>query len=160
MKKEQIRVRKFYKEFLSWKAEGVGMWLGSIIIEVFFVVMAVIPYQEMKQDIWLVGLPMIFGFAGGALYVAPYITFFENQKSVSIYEKIKYLPIDYQEVKKMRLEKLMIFEARIFLIVLVCNLFFSYFGFGAIAAEDVAYVVLIGLVCPIVSNLPYVWFSK
>lgn len=160
MNKEQERVRGFYKEFLSWKAEGVGMWIGAGILEVLFVVMMMIPYQEMKLDIGLVGLPAILGFAGAALYIAPYITFHEGQNSVSIYEKIKYLPIDYCEIKKMRVTKLVLFVAKIFPVVLVCNLFFTYYGFGAIKAEDIIYVILLGMVWPIGSNLPYAWFGK
>lgn len=94
------------------------------------------------------------------MYIAPYITFREGTDTVSIYEKIKYLPIDYREVKKLRLKKLIQFVAKIFVIIFVCQMFFTFFGVGAIRGEDILYVILIGFVWPIISNFPYVWFSK
>ena len=92
--------------------------------------------------------------------MVPYITFREGQNTVSIYEKLKYLPIDYKEIKKLRLTKLALFVAKIFPIIFICQLFFTYFGYGRIRVEDVIYAVLAGLVWPVVSNLPYAWFSK
>lgn len=160
MNAEQIKVRKFYKDFWSWKADNVGMWLGAGIIEVLFVIMMMIPYPEMQTDMSFVVLPLMFGFFGPMLYLVPYITFREGQNSVSIYEKLKYLPIDYREIKKMRVINLVFWVAKIFPIILICQLFFTYFGYGAIHVEDVIYTILMGLVWPIVSNLPYAWFSK
>lgn len=160
MNAEQIKVRKFYKEFWSWKADNVGIWIGAGIIEVLFVIMMMIPYPEMQTDMGFVALPLMFGFFGPMLYMVPYITFREGQNSVSIYEKLKYLPIDYKEIKKLRLTKLVLFVAKIFPIILICQLFFTYFGYGSIRGEDVVYAALVGLVWPVVSNLPYAWFSK
>lgn len=160
MNREQIKVRKFYKEFLSWKADNVGMWIGAGIIEVLFVIMMMIPYPEMQTDMGFVAMPLMFGFFGPMFYIAPYITFREGQNSVSIYEKLKYLPIDYKEIKKMRLIKLVLFVTKIFPIILICQLFYTYFGFGAIRVEDVIYTILVGLLWPIVSNLPYAWLGK
>ena len=160
MSTEQERVSKFYKEFLSWKAESVGMWICAGILETIFVIIMMIPYQEMKSDMGFAAMPALFGFFGPMLYICPYISFREGQNSISIYEKLKYLPIDYGEIKKMRVTKLVLFVAKIFPIALVCNLLFTYLSIGAIQIEDVAYVVLMGLIFPIVSNLPYTWFSK
>lgn len=160
MNSEQFKVRKFYKEFLSWKADNVGMWIGAGIIEVLFVIMMMIPYPEMQTDLGFVVLPLMFGFFGPMLYIAPYITFREGQTSVSIYEKLKYLPIDYREIKKMRLINLVLFAGKVFPVILICQLFFTYFGYGAIRVEDVIYAILLGIVWPIVSNLPYAWFRK
>lgn len=160
MNREQEKIFAFYKEFWSWKADNIGMWIGAGIVEVLFGIFMMIPYPEMQSDMGFVVLPMIMGFGGAAMYIAPYISFREGQDTVSIYEKIKYLPIDYLEVKKMRLRKLVQFVAKVFVIIFVCQMFFTYYGFGAIRPEDVIYAVLVGLVWPIVSNLPYAWLSK
>lgn len=160
MNSEQLKVRKFYKEFWPWKADNIGMWIGAGIIEVLFVIMMMIPYPKMQADMGFVVLPLMFGFFGPMLYMVPYITFREGQNTVSIYEKLKYLPIDYKEIKKLRLIKLVLFAVKIFPIILICQLFFTYFGFGNIRIEDVIYVILVGLVWPIMSNLPYAWFNK
>jgi len=160
MKKEQEKIYAFYKEFWSWKADNVGMWIGAGVLEVLFGIFMMIPYAEMQTDMAFVVLPMMMGFGGAAMYIAPYISFREGQDMVSICEKIKYLPIDGREVKKLRVRKLMLFVAKIFSVILVSHLFFTYFGVGTIRIEDVVYIVLVGLVWPIVSNLPYAWFSK
>ena len=160
MNREQEKIFAFYKEFWSWKADNVGMWIGAGILEVLFGIFMMIPYSEMQSDMGFVALPMIMGFGGAAMYIAPYISFREGQDTVSIYEKIKYLPIDYREVKKLRLKKLIQFVGKIFVVIFGCQMFFTYFGVGTIRVEDAIYAVLLGLVWPIISAFPYVWFSK
>lgn len=160
MSKEQEKIFAFYKEFWSWKAENIGMWIGAGILEVLFSIFMMIPYSEMQSDMGFVVLPMMMGFGGAAMYIAPYITFREGQETVSIYEKIKYLPIDYQEVKKLRVKKLVQFVARGFAVILVFKLFFSTFGTEMIRSIDILYTILVGLVWPIISTFPCVWFSK
>ena len=90
MNKEQEKIFVFYKEFWSWKAENIGMWVGAGILEVLFAIFMMIPYAEMQSDMGMVVLPMLMGFGGGAMYISPYITFREGTDTVSIYEKIKY----------------------------------------------------------------------
>lgn len=160
MNSEQQKVRKFYKEFLSWKAESVGMWLGAGIVETMFVISMMVPYQEMKYDMGFVALPWTFGWLGAMLYINPYLIFREEQNSVSIYEKLKYLPIDYREIKKMRTIYLIKFVMKIFPAAFVCQIAFSYFLFQEITFENIVYAVLTGLIWPIASNLPYVWHGK
>jgi len=160
MNKEQERIFAFYKEFWSWKADNIGMWIGAGILEVLFGIFMMIPYSEMQSDMAFVVLPMMLGFGGGAMYIAPYITFREGMDTVSIYEKIKYLPIDYREMKKLRVKKLVQFVAKVFVIMFGCQMFFTYFGVGKIRLADVVYAILVGLVWPILSNLPFAYFSK
>lgn len=160
MNKEQEKIFAFYKEFWSWKAENIGMWIGAGILEVLFAIFMMIPYAEIQNDTGMIVLPMLMGLGGGAMYIAPYITFREGTDTVSIYEKIKYLPIDYREVKKLRVKKLVLFVAKVFAVIMAFKLFFGTFGFEMIQSMDILYTVLVGFVWPIVSNLPYVWFSK
>ena len=160
MNREQEKIEKFYREFWSYKAENIGMWIGAGFLEVLFGIFMMIPYPEMQSDMSFVALPLMLGFAGGAMYLAPYISFFEGQTGIAIYEKIKYLPIDYREVKKYRLKKLMMFVAKVFVIMFAGQMFFTYFGVGTIRLVDVVYAVLVGYVWPIVSNLPFAMLSK
>ena len=160
MNKEQEKIFAFYKEFWSWKAENIGMWIGAGILEVLFAIFMMIPYAEMQSDMGMIVLPMLMGLGGGAMYIAPYITFREGTDTVSIYGKIKYLPIDYREVKKLRVKKLVLFVAKVFAVVFGMHMFFTFFGAGTIRKEDVIYVILVGFVWPIVGNLPFAYFSK
>ena len=160
MNREQEKIVAFYKEFWSWKADNIGMWIGAGILEVLFGIFMMIPYSQMQSDMGFIVMPMLFGTGGAAMYIAPYITFREGADTVSIYEKIKYLPIDYREMKKLRVKKLVQFVTKIFMVIFGCQMFFTYFGVGIIRIEDVIYAVLVGLVWPIASTFPYVWFSK
>ena len=159
MKKEQQKVRAFYKEFLSWKAESIGQWIGAGFLEVLFGIMMMVPYQEMKEDNGFVVMPMLFGFLGAMLYIAPYLTFREEGNSVSIYEKIKYLPVDYRQIQKMRIWYLIRFVAKIFPILFLLQMATSYWS-NTLTVANLIYVILLGLVWPILSNLPFAWLGK
>ena len=159
MNSEQRKVRKFYKEFLSWKADNIGLWIASGFMVVFFCVTMLISYEEILENMKLVMFPMLLGFLGPYFYLNPYITFREGTESYSIYERIKYLPIDYHEIQKMRAAYLAKFVGKVFLAVLFFQVFLM-FGAGGFTIENVLYVLLIGLVWPFVSNLPIAWFSK
>lgn len=159
MKKEQQKVRAFYKEFLSWKAESIGQWIGAGFLEVLFGIMMMVPYQEMKEDNGFVVMPMLFGFLGAMLYIAPYLTSREEGNQVSIYEKIKYLPVDYRQIQKMRVWYLIRFVAKIFPVLFLLQMATSYWS-KTLTAANLIYAILLGLVWPILSNLPFAWFGK
>ena len=160
MNAEQRKVRAFCKEFLSWKAESVGMWIGAGILEVLYVIMMMIPYQEMKTDMAFIVFPLMFGYLGPMLYISPYLTFREGTNVVYIYEKLKYLPIDRKEIRKMRVTKLVLFVGKIFPIVCIVQLLFTYFGYGEILLEDIVYACLMGFIWPFATNLGYTWLGK
>lgn len=137
----------------------MGLWLAAGFMETFFCVLAMIPYQEMMLDKEFMLFPLLFGFAGPFFYLRPYITFREGTESYSIYERIQFLPVDYGEIQKMRTIYLAKFVAKIFPIVFLLQMLFSYWFFK-ITIANVVYAVLIGLVWPFLSNLPAAWFSR
>lgn len=154
MNDEQRKVRKFYKEFLSWKAENIGVWIGAGFIEVLFAVMMMIPYQEMLHDPGLFVFPVLFGWLGPMLYLKPYQTFAEGQQQCSIYEKIKYLPIDLKEIRKMRVVYLASFVGKIFPIMMILQLLCAYWSFKEITIANIIYAIGMGFVLPVLGNLP------
>ena len=113
----------------------------------------------MREDSGFVAMPMLFGFLGAMLYIAPYLTFREEGNSVSIYEKIKYLPVDYRQIQKMRVWYLIRFVAKIFPVLFLLQMATSYWS-KTLTAANLIYVILLGLVWPILSNLPFAWFGK
>ena len=121
--------------------------------------MMMVPYQEMREDSGFVAMPMLFGFLGAMLYIAPYLTFREEGNSVSIYEKIKYLPVDYRQIQKMRVWYLIRFVAKIFPVLFLLQMATSYWS-KTLTAANLICAILLGLVWPILSNLPFAWFGK
>ena len=159
MKKEQQKVRAFYKEFLSWKAESIGQWIRAVFLVLSFGITIIVPFHFFFEDSVFVPMPMLFGFLGAMLYIAPYLTFREEGNSVSIYEKIKYLPVDYRQIQKMRVWYLIRFVAKIFPVLFLLQMATSYWS-KTLTAANLIYAILLGLVWPILSNLPFAWFGK
>ena len=159
MNSEQMKVRKFYKEFLTWSADNIGMWIVAGVMEVFYFAMMAIPYVEMIEEGALALFPLVLGFAGPYFYLNPYLVFREDTKSYSIYERIKFLPVDFREIQKMRtiyLAKFVVKTAPAFILIQLLTTHFSY----GVTVESLVYAVLGGLVWPFLSNLPIAWYSK
>lgn len=159
MNSEQRKVRDFYKDLLSWSAENVGMWFVAGFFEFLCFIMMAVPYQEMMEEGPLMVIPMLFGSVGAYFYLCPYLSFREGTKTVSIYERIKYLPIDYREIRKMRTIYLAKFVVKIFPAMLVIQLLTTLFSYE-ITVANVLYAVAASLLLPFFANLPVAWFTK
>lgn len=159
MNSEQRKVRKFYKEFLSWSADNIGLWIAAGFMEVFYLGLMAIPYQEMLEEGAFMIFPLMCGFAGSYFYLQPYITFREDAESYSIYERLKYLPVDFREIQKMRTIYLAKFVLKIAPAMILVQLLTTNFSYG-ITIENVMYAVFCGLIWPFLTNLPIAWYSK
>lgn len=159
MNSEQRKVRKFYKEFLTWNADNIGLWIAAGFMEAFYLGMMAIPYGEMAEEGAFILFPLLFGFAGPYFYLNPYIVFREDTKTYSIYERIKFLPVDFREIQKMRIIYLAKFVVKIAPAIILIQLLTTGFSYG-ITVESVVYAVFCGLVWPFLSNLPIAWCSK
>lgn len=159
MNSEQMKVRKFYKEFLSWSADNIGVWIVAGFMEFLYLVMMAIPYGEMAEEGAVALFPLMFGFFGPYFYLNPYIVFREDTKTYSIYERIKFLPVDFREIQKMRVIYLGKFVVKIAPVIILIHLLTTHFSYG-ITIESIGYSVLFALVWPFLSNLPIAWFSK
>ena len=159
MNSEQRKVREFYKNLLSLSAENVGMWFVAGFFEFICFVMMAVPYQEMLEEGPLMVIPMMFGSFAAYFYLCPYLTFREGAKSVSIYERIKYLPVDYREIQKMRSIYLAKFVLKTFPAMLVVQLLTTLFSYE-ITMANILYAVGVSLLLPLLINLPVAWFSK
>lgn len=159
MSSEQRKVRKFYKEFLTWSADNIGLWIAAGFFELLYCVLMMIPYQEMLEDKGFLVFVLLLGFAVPYFYLRPYITFRENTESYSIYERIKYLPVDFREIQKMRTIYLAKFVLKTAPIVILLQLIVSYCSYEVTIA-NVVYAIFGGILWPFISNLPIAWFSK
>lgn len=162
--REQQLVRKFYKEFLSWKAENVGIWIGAGFVELFLLLFVAVPFQEILGDGELERLMLIlgavFGWMAPFLYIMPYITFKEEQKDCSISAKLQYLPVNIREIQKMRVSYLVKFVLIQFGVALVLQLLTSWFTYHEIIRYNVLYATVAALIWPLVVNLPVAMYSR
>lgn len=146
-KKQQDILEAFYKEFFSWSAGNIGMWLVTGIMEFIHGIFMWFPYQA-AEEMEVLGLIVLFGMCGAANYMAPYLQFTEKGKTVKVYDKLQYLPISLRELQIFRLKKLARFYAKLFLVFLVGQVFFSLVCYHEITWGNIGYVVICGFLIP------------
>lgn len=161
---EQKMVRKFYKEFLSWKSENIGMWIAAGFIEMCFIIFTMIPFQEVlgtsQIERTIIIMEVVLGWMAPFVYIMPYVTFKEEQKDCSITAKLKYLPVDIEEIQKMRVIYLLKFVIKQFVAALVLQMLTSVYSYGEITWANVWYIVVAALVWPLVVNMPVAIVSR
>lgn len=161
---EQKMIRLFYKEFLSWKSENIGMWIGAGFVEMFLLISTMVPFQEVlgtsEIEKTIIIMVAVVGWLAPFLYIMPYVTFKEEQKDCSITAKLKYLPVDIKEIQKMRVTYLLKFVVKQFLVALVLQILTSMYSYGEITWANVWYIVVAALVWPLVVNMPVAIVSR
>ncbi|MBQ8625538.1 MAG: hypothetical protein IJ419_05215 [Agathobacter sp.] len=169
MTEEQKKVRKFYKDLHGWKVDTIGTWFGAGFLVMLMLVVCAIPVQEMllewKEEhiVWL--MMLLFGPLAGLLYLRPYTSMSEmvytNQtKNVRIIDKLKYLPIDIKEIRKMKVIYLIKFFAKILPFALGLQILTSIASYGEITWMNVVYVLAIAFLWPVAVNLPMVLVER
>ncbi len=153
-------IKKFYKDFLSWKADNVGMWILAGMVEVIYGILMMIPLEELFKERQMFGILLLVGMLGPYLYLLPYIIFSEERKQYRIYEKIKYLPVDKKMVQQIRVEKLIRFVIKIFPIMAALHLGMSFLTMHRLTIWNFVYIICYGLIGPILMNLPIAWYEK
>lgn len=167
MTDEQRKVRKFYKDFQGWKLDTIGTWIGAGLMVMFMVISCAIPVQEMIEQqtgtvdgiAWI--MVLMFGPLAGFLYLSPYTSVTEmvsagQAKSVRIIDKLKYLPIDLKEIRKMKIIYLIKFFAKIAPFCLLLQILTSVNTYGKITWVNVAYILVMAFLWPVLVNLPMI----
>lgn len=152
------RVDKFYKRLFTCKTEHEGMLMAAVLMEVFFMVIALVPFQELVNDADTAGICGMMGGMFGCLapgaYLKSYVYFKDGNKESSITDKLKYLPVDVREFRKARLVYLVKFVSICFGIAFFLQMLTSVFTYYSIIWQNVCYIVVLAFIWPIVSNLP------
>ncbi len=159
LEKQQELLQMFYKDFFSWSSESIGSWIGAGIFEFFHCIFMWIPYQEISKEFGVV-FWMYFGLMGTMFYLIPYIRFQEERQRHNIYEKLKYLPVTLMGIRIFRLKKLTVFCAKMFVVFLAGQLFFSLVVFHEITWANIWYLIMCGFLIPYGMNAIVWWWSK
>lgn len=147
-RKQQDILESFYKEFFSWSAKNIGLWLVTGIMIFLQGIFLWFPYQAMSE-MKLFGLVALFGMNAAANYIAPYLSFTEKGETVKVYDKLKYLPVSLRELQRFRCRKLVRFYGKVFLVFLAGQLFFSAVCYHEITWQNILYVTVLGLLLPL-----------
>lgn len=165
MNEEQRKVRKFYKQFLSWRSESIGVWIGAGFLVMFMLVGCAVPVQEILEGSGTNGslmlvITMFSAILAGVLYLRPYQGYMENQKTETILSKLKYVPVDFKEIFRMKLTYMIRFFAIICPFCLMLQVLTSGYSYGEITWKNVAYVFVVAFVWPVLGNLWILLFDK
>lgn len=98
-KKQQERLRQFFKEETTWFPEHVGNNLMAVIFSFLSVVMMAIPIQAWERDDFLM---IIYGYGmewiGVSFYVQKFINYTENRQWKYMYGLLRYLPVSRRQL--------------------------------------------------------------
>ena len=153
-------VRKFYKDFFTWKADNVGTWVACGIVECIYVLMMLVPFEEMMTEKGMLGFVLLVGVFGPYTYLIPYTSFSEEGKRCRIYEKLKYLPVEKSIIQQVRVEQLVKFALKMFPVIAVVQLGMSLIVEHHLTIWNFAYVLWFGFLWPVLINLPAAWTEK
>lgn len=161
MNPEQSKVRKIYTELSRQGFSFVGCWIGIAFFSLFHAFLFVVPIQQMPLDgggesfrFWV----MITGALIGYLRIRPFENYSENLKQRKFKAILKYYPIDRKEVQKMKLFYVVRIMAKVSLVSLLVQLYWSYTE--GISWMNFVYVFVMSFVVPVVANAIYIHFEK
>lgn len=111
-------VRKFdegLKKLYSYEIlMGKVVWIFCVII---VCLMMLLPIQEGMHEICVV--LQILLLIGVNMYMQPFVVVYENRKAVSIYQKLKWLPVEKREIQAVRRSYLNAFVGKVLIACLI-----------------------------------------
>lgn len=155
-KSREQMLNHFFKEFFTWKADNIGMWILAGVLEVICVIAMCIPIQDKPAD-GLVLLVTLLAVQGVSFYINPYIFYLNEGKRTRIYPLINYLPVSRKELRIFQLKKATLFCVKMFLIFLVGQMMFALICFHEIGWGNLIYPLICGLVAPMISGVISIW---
>lgn len=161
-KKQREKIREFDELQISYQRTGLPPQLAGWVGYIFCAVTAMCPaqaYFSEKDSIWsLLLLSYLWTVLGAQYFMAPYLQFREKKKTVTVLQKIIYLPVDIREIKIVWLGYLAVYIRKLFLLALVVQLLVSLLVYHAITFWNLLLVVCIaGL--PLLINGLMIWYS-
>ncbi|MGN0142226.1 MAG: hypothetical protein ACI4AD_08350 [Roseburia sp.] len=151
-------IRSFDRKYLA-ECRNSGLdYLGIGMLGILSVILMMIPWQELRREVALTFLGIAFLIALPAVvYVSRYIVFMENGKKCVLMDKIKYLPVDLEQVFYVRMIYLLKFQAKFFALYLGIQLLFAWIFTGRAGIENIVYTAISGYMIPVLLGMLYLW---
>ncbi|MBQ2900788.1 MAG: hypothetical protein IJE49_03000 [Agathobacter sp.] len=165
MNPEQSKVRKIYTELSRKSFSFVGCWIVIGLVMFLHLGYNMVPVQLLLDEwdgniipFWMT----ITGVAIGNLRIYPFEGYTENAKKRKFSEMLRYYPIDRKEVKKMKLFYVVRIMAKVSVVSLFVQLYFTHIedSIQGISWENFVYVFLMSFVVPVAWNAVYIHFEK
>ena len=150
-------IDEFYKEFLSYRPESIGVWFGAGALVLIYGIYMWVPWAYHTEPI-VDALMLFFGFFAPYLYLTPYRVYNDpaagggTPGAKSIAEKLRYLPVDMTCLRYYRLKKLARFCGWTGCIYAAGQLVLSFAITKELTWQTIAFAFLAGIVWPLGSN--------
>lgn len=156
-KQEQLRqrelVRAFDEKLHSYVSNGMEPVekLGKGFFLVFMAMVMFLPFDMEETGLWI----MLFGFGVWPVSIAlmSKINVTENGKQKSIYQKLKYLPVDKKEIWHVRIEYVVKFLKTPIIVALVAQVIGAWAFNGRIGIENIIYPLVAQGLIPLLFGL-------
>ena len=140
----------FFKDLRSYGASDIGQWIGAGIIEVFAVMFAMCPYQELiQEDSVMMLFYSYFTLLAAWVYLLPYTQLPEEGNKKKITEKLKYMPITEYDIYMFRLRRLIRFQGKILPVFVAVQLLFALIFFKGLVWGNLIYPFISGFAAPV-----------
>lgn len=160
-KRMRERIRSFDKEMLSYQANGLPPEWGKGLWGFLSVFMMVFPMQYSLDGITsILMFQIMWGMYAPFSYLAIYNNIRENRKSVSVYQKIKYLPVDIRQLRLVRIGYLFDFLKKTLTISVILQVLSTLLFYRTCSVWNIVYVFTVNGILPAVLITSSIWFMR
>lgn len=151
------QIMKFYKLFYTWNKDRDGMLIAYGLLVIFLMIFAMIPLQELMEDMddlrLCVSMNVALATLTPSLYIDPYVSFREEGKGYGFARRLQYLPVDIRKLQKLQFLYSVKFIAKIFGAALVLQMLFSLLICHGISWKNICYIGAIFFLLPLGINV-------
>lgn len=151
---ERELIREFDRKLQQCTSKGMEPVTKFCIIlfEVFVTLIMLIPYEKGDVQVYVL-CGLVLAPWPVQMHLAPYLHVTENGKTCSIYEKLRYLPVDRKELWRVRMEYLLRFLRIPFLCGMLAQLLGCLLAGQGITIGNIVYPFLVTGAYPLLIGL-------
>lgn len=159
-KDRQQIINEFYREFLSYRPESVGVWFGSGLMVVIYGIYMWIPHEFHTTSV-ISAVMLFLGFLGPYLYLQPYRVYREvtlgntMSEAKNIGAILRYVPIDSADLRLYRRKKLFRFCSYTGIAYIAGQLLLSLAICHRLAGKTVVFAIFMGYILPLLTNMEW-----
>jgi len=164
MNSEQKLTREFFDKLIKKESYTTGCWLLVGVMTMIQVLLFILPVQEMLNDLDesfpLIFLMILCGPMAAYFRILPYQAYGMQPNHRNMADIIKYYPINRAEKKKMEIFYTIRYMAKVTLVSMIVQLVISFFAYGEVSWMNIAYVIVVAFVYPVILNMLSIYFER
>ena len=152
----------FFKETFARNTIHLGYWIVTGIMVFVQVCLMLVPFQSWdSSDRSLIWLSVMLAGWGSISYISAYMNCTNGDgRVIQLYEKLKYLPISADILRKYRWKKVIRFYGKVYLVGQIGQLFFTLVSHHFVVLENFLIPLVGGLIAPVMFALLVLVFAE